>query len=34
MTAKVAAKTAFNDYIVKDIGLAGWGRTEIAIAET
>lgn len=25
---------AFNDYAVRDIGLAGWGRTEIAIAET
>src|SRR5918998_944073 len=24
----------FNDYAVKDIGLANWGRTEIAIAET
>ncbi len=23
-----------NDYIVRDIGLAGWGRKEIAIAET
>jgi adenosylhomocysteinase len=23
-----------NDYVVKDIGLADWGRTEIAIAET
>ena len=26
--------TAFNDYIVKDISLADWGRKEIAIAET
>ena len=25
---------AANDYVVKDIGLALWGRTEIAIAET
>jgi adenosylhomocysteinase len=24
----------FNDYAVKDIGLAQWGRTEIDIAET
>ena len=24
----------FNDYAVKDIGLANWGRTEITIAET
>jgi adenosylhomocysteinase len=33
----VAAKTtkpAFMDYVVKDIGLAEWGRKEIAIAET
>src|ERR1700741_4721221 len=26
--------TAFTDYKVADIGLAGWGREEIAIAET
>ncbi|RFB79018.1 adenosylhomocysteinase [Methylovirgula sp. 4M-Z18] len=26
--------SAFNDYIVADIGLAAWGRKEIAIAET
>ncbi len=26
--------TAFNDYIVKDLSLAEWGRKEIAIAET
>ncbi|MBI5113490.1 MAG: adenosylhomocysteinase [Rhodovulum sp.] len=26
--------TRANDYVVKDIGLAGWGRKEIAIAET
>ncbi|MGK2285227.1 adenosylhomocysteinase [Pedomonas sp. V897] len=25
---------AFTDYVVKDISLAGWGRKEIAIAET
>src|SRR5512140_636144 len=25
---------AFNDYKVKDMGLADWGRKEIAIAET
>ena len=29
MTAK-----ATKDYVVKDFGLAGWGRKEIAIAET
>ncbi len=35
MTAtKKAAKTAAADYVVKDIGLAGWGRKELAIAET
>jgi len=28
------AATTFTDYKVKDIGLAGWGRKEIAIAET
>jgi adenosylhomocysteinase len=26
--------TAHNDYVIKDIGLADWGRTEIMIAET
>ncbi|HML29254.1 MAG TPA: adenosylhomocysteinase, partial [Hyphomicrobium sp.] len=26
--------TKFSDYIVKDLGLADWGRKEIAIAET
>ena len=26
--------TAFSDYVIADIGLAGWGRREIAIAET
>ena len=34
MTAAAKAKTAATDYIVKDIGLAEWGRKEIAIAET
>jgi adenosylhomocysteinase len=34
MTAKAATKTTFTDYVVKDIGLASWGRKEIAIAET
>jgi adenosylhomocysteinase len=33
MTA-AAKKPAFSDYVVKDIGLASWGRKEIAIAET
>jgi adenosylhomocysteinase len=35
-SAKTAAKTAAkaSDYVVKDIALAGWGRNEIAIAET
>ena len=34
MTAKATAqKAAPNDYVVKDIGLAEWGRKEIAIAE-
>ncbi|OXR48985.1 MULTISPECIES: adenosylhomocysteinase [unclassified Pusillimonas] len=28
------ADTNFKDYIVADIGLAGWGRRELAIAET
>jgi adenosylhomocysteinase len=27
-------ETGTTDYIIKDIGLAGWGRKEIAIAET
>ena len=31
--AKKAAP-AVTDYVVKDIGLAEWGRKEIAIAET
>jgi adenosylhomocysteinase len=30
----VATQPVFNDYYVKDIGLAEWGRKEIAIAET
>jgi adenosylhomocysteinase len=33
-TAAKAAKSAAPDYVVKDIGLAEWGRKEIAIAET
>ncbi len=28
------ARASFTDYVVKDIGLAEWGRKEIAIAET
>src|SRR4026208_588058 len=28
------AETRFNDYVVKDIGLADFGRKEIEIAET
>jgi adenosylhomocysteinase len=31
---KPTSKTAPADYVVKDIGLAEWGRKEIAIAET
>src|SRR4051812_6865940 len=34
MTAQTAAKSSFSDYIVKDIGLAEFGRKEISIAET
>jgi adenosylhomocysteinase len=34
MTASAKAKTAASDYVVKDIGLAEWGRKEISIAET
>jgi adenosylhomocysteinase len=35
MTAPATAKkAASHDYVVKDIGLAEWGRKEIAIAET
>src|SRR5262249_9381239 len=33
MTAPATKKAAANDYVVKDIGLAEWGRKEIAIAE-
>jgi adenosylhomocysteinase len=32
--AKKTAKAAAADYVVKDIGLAEWGRKELAIAET
>ncbi len=31
--SKTAAKTAKNDYLVADLGLAEWGRKEILIAE-
>jgi adenosylhomocysteinase len=34
MTASAKPKTAATDYVVKDIGLAEWGRKEIDIAET
>jgi adenosylhomocysteinase len=34
MTATAAKTPASPDYVVKDIGLASWGRKEIAIAET
>jgi adenosylhomocysteinase len=34
MTAKTSTASAAADYIVKDIGLAEWGRKEITIAET
>jgi adenosylhomocysteinase len=34
MTAAPKAKSAAQDYVVKDISLAEWGRKEIAIAET
>jgi adenosylhomocysteinase len=33
MTAPATKKAASKDYVVKDIGLAEWGRKEIAIAE-
>ena len=33
-SAKPKPHAAFTDYVVKDIGLAEWGRKEIAIAET
>jgi adenosylhomocysteinase len=32
--SRTAQNTLSADYVVKDIGLAGWGRREIAIAET
>src|ERR1700674_1364366 len=32
--SKTASKTASPDHVVKDLGLASWGRKEIAIAET
>ena len=32
--AKPKPAPAPHDYVVKDIGLAEWGRKEIAIAET
>src|SRR6195256_1485621 len=32
--APAKAKSAPHDYVVKDIGLAEWGRKELAIAET
>ena len=31
--AQSQTKTAFNDYKVKDMSLAAWGRKEIEIAE-
>src|SRR6266436_200877 len=34
MTTAAAKKAAFNDYIVKDISLAEFGRKEISLAET
>jgi len=34
MSTAAAPKTANSDYVVKDIGLAEWGRKEISIAET
>jgi adenosylhomocysteinase len=34
MSTSTKTKTAAADYVVKDIGLAEWGRKEIAIAET
>ncbi|MDO9487089.1 MAG: adenosylhomocysteinase, partial [Sphingomonadaceae bacterium] len=30
----MATQPVFNDYYVKDLGLAEWGRKEISIAET
>ena len=34
MNTSTKAKSASADYVVKDIGLAEWGRKEINIAET
>ena len=34
MSQTAKAKAAFTDYVVADLGLADWGRKEIAIAET
>jgi adenosylhomocysteinase len=34
MSARAELKTVSGDFVVKDIGLADWGRTEITIAET
>jgi adenosylhomocysteinase len=33
-TAPAKAKATRHDYVIKDIGLAEWGRKEVAIAET
>ncbi len=33
-TVNAVSDKAFSDYIVADMGLAGWGRRELAIAET
>src|SRR5947208_9410690 len=34
LTVATQAETRFNDYVVKDLGLADFGRKEIEIAET
>ncbi|MGP7984085.1 adenosylhomocysteinase [Rhodoblastus sp.] len=34
MSTSAKARTSSPDYVVKDLGLADWGRKEIAIAET
>ncbi|HTP90948.1 MAG TPA: adenosylhomocysteinase [Xanthobacteraceae bacterium] len=34
MSTSIKAKTSHADYVVKDIGLAEWGRKEVTIAET
>src|SRR5215470_10270872 len=34
MSARAELKAVSGDYAVKDISLAGWGRTELDIAET